>query len=116
MVLIKSTLSHLRRQLILLDNSIAMRVMISLLIPLRLGGSYRIRRDETLLVAPSNKLRQGINTEIRNTLVEEGKIKKGGINFTAYENRGLTVAQLKYYRNYTPGNVLMFAKGYKRMV
>jgi conjugative relaxase-like TrwC/TraI family protein len=72
------------------------------------------RRDETLLVAPSNKLRQGINTGIRNILVEEGKIKKGGINFTAYENRSLTVAQLKYYRSYTPGNVIMFAKGYKR--
>jgi conjugative relaxase-like TrwC/TraI family protein len=71
-------------------------------------------RDETLIIAPSNKLRQGINTEIRNTLVKEGMIKAGGVNFTAYENRGLTVAQLKYFRNYTPGNVLMFAKGYKR--
>jgi conjugative relaxase-like TrwC/TraI family protein len=71
-------------------------------------------REDTLLIAPSNELRREINDDIRKLLVNEGTIKKGGIKFNAYENKNMTTAELKYFRNYVPGNVLTFTKGWTR--
>jgi conjugative relaxase-like TrwC/TraI family protein len=72
-------------------------------------------RADTLIIAPSNRLRKNINIGIRRVLAGEGVIKKDKqVSFTAYENKSLTVAELKHFHNYVPGNTLIFAKGYAK--
>ncbi len=72
-------------------------------------------RNETLLTAPSHKIRETINAEIRNQLIFEGKLKGEPIIFKALESKGLTIAEMCQSKNYEAGNSVLFNRKYQTL-
>ena len=65
-------------------------------------------RENTLVVAASNRIRKEINEGIRSQLKSEGKIAGPEILQTVFENRHLTREENRYAATYDVGDKLLF--------
>ncbi|MBV7300285.1 MobF family relaxase [Enterovibrio paralichthyis] len=66
------------------------------------------KRENTLLVVPSNELREAVNVGVREFLKEEGVVSLDGVKVSTFKGAGLTNAAMRYAHNYEIGNVLRF--------
>ena len=73
------------------------------------------KRERTGVMAPSHELREGINAHIRERLAREGRIAGPGLTTQRLVSRGYTRAEMTVAENYTPGEVVAFHRGYKRI-
>lgn len=65
------------------------------------------KRAETLVLCPTNRLRQDINEKIRAGLIERGEIDAGKNQaFQTLQSRGLTKEQMTHAHHYLPGDVV----------
>ena len=73
------------------------------------------KRENTLIVSPSNKIREGINHEIRNYLKLENKLQGHEHKLKVLENKSLTKAEKCLATNYEKNDVILFNNEYKKL-
>ena len=73
------------------------------------------KRENTGVMAPSHELREGINAHIRERLVREGRIAGPFLTAQRLVSRGYTRAEMAIAENYSPGDVVAFHRGYRRI-
>ena len=73
------------------------------------------KRERTGVMAPSHELREGINAHIRERLGREGRIAGPALTTQRLVSRGYTRAEMTIAENYSPGDVVAFHRGYKRI-
>ncbi len=73
------------------------------------------KRERTGVMAPSHELRVGINAHIRERLAREGRIAGPALTTQRLVSRGFTRAEMTIAENYTPGDVVAFHRGYRRI-
>ena len=66
-------------------------------------------------MAPSHKLREGINAHIRERLAREGRIVGPAMETERLVSKGYTNAEKALAANYAPGDVVAFHRPYKRL-
>ncbi|MBI1829349.1 MAG: AAA family ATPase, partial [Thaumarchaeota archaeon] len=69
------------------------------------------QRGETLVVAPTNYERRGINEAIRTELKKNGQIAKEGMNTEILVNKNITGAERKLAQNYKVGDKVGYLYG-----
>ena len=72
-------------------------------------------RENTGVMAPSHKLRQAINSHIRERLVREGRIRGPAMVFGRLVSKGYTNAEKALAGNYAVGDVVAFHRSYNRL-
>ena len=72
-------------------------------------------RERTGLIAPSHKLREGINAIIRERLVRDGVVRGPALTTERLVSRGYTNAEKTHPKHYRPGDVVAFHRPYKRL-
>ena len=72
-------------------------------------------RERTGLIAPSHKLREGINAIIRARLVADGAVRGPALTTERLVSRGYTNAEKSLAAHYRPGDVVAFHRPYKRL-
>ena len=72
-------------------------------------------RERTGLIAPSHKLREGINAIIRARLVADGAVRGPALTTERLVSRGYTNAEKTLAAHYRPGDVVAFHRPYKRL-
>ena len=73
------------------------------------------RREETLVIVPSKKLREETNQLIREGLKSEGKVKGEEHTFIVLDNKDMTHAQMSNARDYKRGDIVIFNRDYKSL-
>jgi ATP-dependent exoDNAse (exonuclease V) alpha subunit len=73
------------------------------------------KRENTLIISPTNKIRQGINNEIRNYLKLENKLQGQEHKLKVLENKSLTKAEKCLATNYEKNDVILFNNEYKKL-
>ena len=73
------------------------------------------KRERTGVMATSHELREGINAHIRERLVREGRIAGPSLTVQRLVSRGYTRAEMAIAENYSPGDVVAFHRGYRRI-
>ncbi|MDE0034638.1 MAG: AAA family ATPase [Deltaproteobacteria bacterium] len=72
-------------------------------------------RENTGVMAPSHKLRQAINSHIRERLAREGRIRGPAMVSGRLVSKGYTNAEKALAGNYAVGDVVAFHRPYKRL-
>ena len=72
-------------------------------------------RERAGLIAPSHKLREGINAIIRARLVADGAVRGPALTTERLVSRGYTNAEKSLAAHYRPGDVVAFHRPYKRL-
>ena len=72
-------------------------------------------RERAGLIAPSHKLREGINAIIRERLVRDGVVRGPAMTTERLVSRGYTNAEKSLAAHYRPGDVVAFHRPYKRL-
>ncbi len=72
-------------------------------------------RERAGLIAPSHKLREGINAIIRERLVRDGVVRGPAMTTERLVSRGYTNAEKTLAAHYRPGDVVAFHRPYKRL-
>ena len=72
-------------------------------------------RERTGLIAPSHKLREGINAIIRERLVRDGAVRGPALTTERLVSRGYTNAEKTHPQHYRPGDVVAFHRPYQRL-
>ena len=73
------------------------------------------QRERAGLIAPSHKLREGINAIIRERLVRDGVVRGPAMTTERLVSRGYTNAEKSLAAHYRPGDVVAFHRPYKRL-
>ena len=73
------------------------------------------RREETLVIVPSKKLREETNKLIREGLKLEGKVKGEEHGFIVLDNKDMTHAQMSNAKDYSKGDIVIFNRDYKSL-
>ena len=73
------------------------------------------QRERAGLIAPSHKLREGINAIIRERLVKDGTVRGPAVTTERLVSRGYTHAEKTLAAHYRPGDVVAFHRPYKRL-
>ena len=86
----------------------------------RTAGAYWLgrspeERSNTLLVAPSNKMRQNINEVIRAGLSKEGRLTGEPVHTDSLRDTRLTPVEKTQVMNYREDQVVQFHRNYKRL-
>jgi conjugative relaxase-like TrwC/TraI family protein len=74
----------------------------------------RAEREATLLIAPTRKLRDMINDQVRAQLYENGEIGERAINLTALRQKDFSSADYNFAPEYEVGDTIKFYTNYKR--
>lgn len=74
-----------------------------------------IDRQNTLLTAPSNVIREAINNEVRNRLCFEGQLYGESFTLKTLESKGLTSAEVSQSQNYQVGDIVLFNSKYQKL-
>ena len=72
-------------------------------------------RERAGLIAPSHKLREGINAIIRERLVRDGVVRGPAMTTERLVSRGYTNAEKSLAAHYRPGDVVAFHRPYQRL-
>ena len=72
-------------------------------------------RERAGLIAPSHKLREGINAIIRARLVADGTVRGPALTTERLVSRGYTNAEKSLAAHYRPGDVVAFHRPYQRL-
>ena len=72
-------------------------------------------RERTGVMSPGHELREAINAHIRERLVREGRIAGPALLTKRLVSKGYTNAEKALAANYSPGDVVVFHRSYKRL-